>query len=146
VPGALPILAGWTAAGGLIDAGGLALFAILFLWQLPHFYALAWIYRSDYREGGFRLLPVGDPAGRRLAVQVLLWGMLLVPASLVPALLGLTGSLYLTGAAALSAGFLALGVALALRRTEQRAWRLFYGSIAYLPALLLLMAIDKVQF
>lgn len=143
VPGALPILAGWTAAGGGIDAGGLGLFAILFFWQLPHFYALAWIYRDDYRAGGFRLLPHGDPTGRRLAAQVLLHGSLLVPVSLVPAWLGLTGSFYLGGAVALGLAYLALGTQLARHRTEQRAWRLFYGSITYLPALLILMVVDK---
>jgi heme o synthase len=145
LPGALPILAGWTAAGGAIDAGGGALFAILFLWQMPHFFALAWIYRDDYHRGGFRLLPWGDPGGRLLAVQVVAYGVALIPASLLPTWLGMTGALYLWGALLLGGAFLALGVALALRRTEQRAWRLFYGSIAYLPALLLLMVLDKVR-
>jgi heme o synthase len=144
VPGALPILAGWTAGGGMIDAAGGALFAILFLWQMPHFWALAWIYRRDYERGGFRLLPYGDPGGRRLAVQVMIYAVLLLPAGLLPTLLGLTGALYLWGAALLGTGFLLLSAALAAKRNEQRAWRLFYGSIVYLPALLLLMVIDKV--
>jgi heme o synthase len=143
VPGALPILAGWTAAGGIIDAAGLGLFAILFFWQMPHFYALAWIYREDYRSGGFRLLPFGDGGDQRLAGQVVLHGALLLLASLVPAALGMTGSFYLFGALVLGLGFFALGAALAQRRSEARAWRLFFGSIVYLPALLLLMVLDK---
>jgi heme o synthase len=146
VPGALPILAGWTAAGGAIDVGGLGLFAILFFWQMPHFYALAWIYRDGYRAGGFRVLPSGDPTGRRLAGQVVLHGALLLPASLVPVALGMAGSIYLFGAIVLGVGYFALGAALAQRRDEARAWRLFFGSIIYLPALLLLMVVDKTPF
>jgi heme o synthase len=142
LPGALPILAGWTAGGGRIDAAGMALFAILFAWQLPHFYALAWIYRDDYARGGFRLLPWGDPGGRRLALQVVLWSLLLIPASVLPALLGVSGRRYLATALILGVAFLGLGVALAAKLDEQRAWRLFYGSIVYLPVLLLVMVLD----
>jgi heme o synthase len=143
VPGALPILAGWTAGGGTIDALGLTLFGILFFWQLPHFYALAWIFREDYRLGGFRLLPHVEAGERKLAQQVVLHGVLLLPVSVLPTVLGLTGTLYLVGALLLGAAFLGLGIALAVRLDEQRAWRLFYGSIIYLPVLLLLMVIDK---
>jgi heme o synthase len=144
VPGALPILAGWTAAGNAIDVHGLGLFAVLFLWQIPHFFALAWIYRDDYRAGGFRLLPWNDPDGRRLGRQAFGYAALLLPVSLAPVALGMLGTPYLMGAAALGAAFLALALGLALRRTQARAWRLFFGSIVYLPALLLLMVLDRV--
>lgn len=144
VPGALPILAGWAAAGGPLDARAWALFGILFFWQMPHFYALAWIYRDDYVRGGFRMLTAFDANGRRTSRQIIGHTSLLLAVSLLPTLLGLTGRLYLVGAAVLGAAFLALGTALAIQRTDQRAWRLFFGSVAYLPALLVLMVFDKV--
>ena len=143
VPGALPIVAGWTAAGGPIDARASALFGILFLWQMPHFFALAWIYREDYLRGGFRMLTAYDPTGSRTARQILAYTGALLIVSLLPTALGLTGWIYLGGAAVLGTAFLLLGARLAARRSDQRAWRLFFGSVAYLPALLVLMVIDK---
>jgi heme o synthase len=143
VPGALPILAGWTAGGGGMTAPGLALFAILFFWQMPHFYALAWIYREDYRRGGFRMLTVEDPTGVRAGRQIVLFGVLLLAASVLPTQLGLTGMLYLVAAIALGLGFLALGIAMAVRRNDRFAMRLFLGSVAYLPLLLLTMVVDR---
>jgi heme o synthase len=143
VPGALPILAGWTAGGGGISAPGLALFGILFLWQMPHFYALAWIYREDYARGGFRMLTTLDPDGARTGRQIVLFGTLLLPVSLLPSLLGLTGGLYLAAALVLGLAFLGLGIAMALQRDDRRAMRLFLGSVAYLPLLLLTMAVDR---
>lgn len=144
VPGALPILVGWTAASAPLDARAWALFGILFLWQMPHFFALAWIYRDDYVRGGFRMLTARDKTGTRTAAHIVAWAGVLIAVSLLPSLLGLTGATYLAGAAALGTAFLALGVALAAERSERRAWRLFFGSIAYLPALLVLMVVDKV--
>jgi protoheme IX farnesyltransferase len=143
VPGALPILAGWTAGGGGISHPGLALFAILFLWQMPHFYALAWIYRDDYRRGGFRMLTTLDPDGSRTGRQIVLFSLLLLPASVLPSLLGLTGRLYLGAALVLGIAFLALGTAMAMARDERSAMRLFLGSVAYLPLLLLAMVADR---
>jgi protoheme IX farnesyltransferase len=143
IPGALPILAGWSAGGGGMTAPGFALFAILFLWQMPHFYALAWIYREDYRRGGFRMLTLTDPTGVRTARQVVLFTILLLFASVLPTRLGLSGSLYLAAALTLGALFLALGVAMAFRRDDRSAMRLFLGSVAYLPLLLLTMVIDR---
>jgi heme o synthase len=143
VPGALPILAGWTAGGGGLSAPGLALFAILFLWQMPHFYALAWIYRADYTRGGFRMLTTEDPTGARTGRQILFFGTLLVPVSLLPTLLGLTGLLYLGVAIVLGLGLLGLGAAMAVQRDDRRAMRLFLGSIAYLPLLLIVMVVDR---
>jgi heme o synthase len=144
VPGALPILAGWTAGGGGLSAPGLALFGILFIWQMPHFYALAWIYREDYARGGFRMLTTLDPDGRRTGRQIVFFGTVLLPVSVLPSVLGLTGGLYLAGAIALGLGFLGLGVAMAIERSDRRAMRLFLGSIAYLPLLLLLMVTERV--
>lgn len=143
VPGALPILAGWTAGGGGMTAPGFALFGILFLWQMPHFYALAWIYRADYARGGFRMLTTLDPSGIRTGRQIILFGVLLIPVSLLPTTLRLTGTPYLIVAAVLGLLFLSLGISLALRRDDRRAMRLFLGSIAYLPLLLLMMVVDR---
>jgi protoheme IX farnesyltransferase len=143
VPGALPILAGAVAGSGRVTALGLALFGILFLWQMPHFYALAWLYRHDYARGGFRLLTVDDPAGVRTAQQIVLFGLALFFVSLQPVLLGASGILYLVSAIALGGGFVALGLAMALRRDDRRAVRLFLGSVAYLPLLLLMMVVDR---
>ncbi len=143
VPGALPMLAGWAAAGGPIDLRAWVLFAILFLWQLPHFLALAWVYRDDYRRGGLASLDGVDPDGRRTGRQVALYTLALVGVSLLPTLLGLTGGVYLLAALGLGLGFLACGAALALACTDRRAGRLFLASIAYLPLLLVFMVIDK---
>jgi heme o synthase len=143
VPGALPILAGWTAGGGGITAPGLALFGILFLWQMPHFYALAWIYRADYARGGFRMLTTLDPTGTRTGRQIVLFGALLLPVSALPTYLGLTGNLYLSAAFVLGLAFLGLSVSMALERDDRRAMRLFLGSVAYLPLLLLIMVVDR---
>lgn len=143
VPGALPILAGWSAGGGGMSAPGFALFAILFLWQMPHFYALAWIYRDDYRRGGLRMLTTMDPSGLRTGRQVVFFGALLLGSSILPTTLGLTGGLYLASAVVLGLLFLGLGIAMLLRRDDRRAMRLFLGSVAYLPLLLLTMVIDR---
>ncbi|MGH7507517.1 MAG: heme o synthase [Longimicrobiales bacterium] len=144
VPGALPVLAGWTGAGAPLDAHAWAIFAVLFLWQMPHFYALAWIYRDDYVQGGFRMLTATDPAGSRTARQIVLFSLALIAASLLPYGLGRATALYVWGAVLLGGAFLALGLALAAERTDRRAWQLFFGSIVYLPALLLLLVLTKV--
>jgi heme o synthase len=143
IPGALPILAGWTAGGGGISAPGLALFSILLIWQMPHFYALAWIYRADYARGGFRMLTTMDPTGARTGRQIVFFGVLLVPVSVLPTVLGLTGMLYLIPAVLLGLGFLLLGGIMAAEPDDRRAMRLFLGSVAYLPLLLLVMVIDR---
>ena len=141
-PGALPALAGWCAAGQPINVAGLTIFGILFLWQMPHFYALAWMFRDDYRDGGFKLLTVIDNTGRRAARQSLLYTAVLLPVSLLPTLLGLTGGLYFAGALLLSTAFL-LASGRFFRRPQDGARPLFLGSIAYLPLLYLLLVIDK---
>jgi len=121
------------------------LFGIVFLWQVPHFYAIAWLYRLDYARAGFRLLPVVDPEGVRTARQIVLYTLALLLVSLLTTVLDLTGALYFVGALTLGLGFFALGLRLALSRTGFHARRLFLGSIIYVPVLLVLMIVDKVQ-
>jgi len=143
VPGALPILAGWTAAGGGLTEGGVSLFLLLAIWQLPHFYALAWIYREDYRRGGFRMVSLGDETGERTGRHILFSALVLLPVSLLPARYGVVGGLYVAGAVALGVAFLFLGARVWRRPTEQHAWGLFIGSVVYLPVILLLMVADR---
>lgn len=144
VPGALPIVAGWTATGQTINAVAVTLFGIMFVWQMPHFFALAWIYREDYGRAGFQMLTVVDRSGVRAARQGALFAAALLPISLLPTLLGLTGAIYFVGAAVLSVGFLGLAGLMHVRGPNERlAVRLFTGSIIYLPVLLVLMVIDK---
>ncbi len=144
VPGALPPLMGWAAIRGELDVLAWVLFAIVFFWQLPHFLAIAWLYRQDYARAGFPMLPVLDPTGSRTARQILLYTLALVLVSLLTTVLGLTGAIYFFGALTLGLGFLALGLALAFGRGGQQARRLFLGSVIYLPVLLILMVVDKV--
>ena len=144
VPGALPVLGGWTAAGGRLDAPAFALFWTLFLWQLPHFLALAWMYREDYRTAQLRMLSVEDASGRRTAQMALLYALALLPVSLLPTILGVTGSVYFFGALALGFAYAAAGV-LMLLDANKRAWLVFVVSIIYLPALLTLAVLDKVR-
>lgn len=143
VPGALPILAGWTATGQPVSPAAWALFGILFAWQMPHFYALAWIYREDYGRAGFQMLTVVDETGRRAARHSMLFAALLIPISLLPTIYGITGTVYLIGALFLGVGFLILASGMLRKPTEKLAWRVFTGSIIYLPVLLLLMVVDK---
>lgn len=143
VPGGLPPLMGWTAARGELSGGGWALFAIQGFWQLPHFLAIAWMYRDEYAKAGFAMLPVVDPEGRRTAQQVVGHALALLAASLCPALLGLTGLVYLAGAAVLGTIFLGYAVQFASRLTTSSARQLFYASVLYLPMLLGLMVLDK---
>jgi protoheme IX farnesyltransferase len=143
IPGALPVVGGWTAAGGQVDGVVLSLFWILFLWQLPHFLALAWLYREDYQRGGFEMLSLDDASGRSTGRMALLYSCALLPVSLLPTLLRLTGTVYFFGALAL--GVLYAGMSLLLMRepSEKPARRLFLTSITYLPLLLALMVVDK---
>lgn len=141
VPGALPILGGWTAATGNVALPALVLFVILFLWQIPHFLALGWLYRDDYRRGGFAMLSRGDPDGRDMARESLVFAAALLVASLLPATVGIAGPAYVAAAAALGAVLVAYSAALFRAPTTVAARRLFHASIAYLPALLLLLVI-----
>lgn len=148
-PGALPPLIGWTGARNSVDYGGWVLFAILFLWQMPHFYALARMYRDDYARGGFPMLTVVDDRGIRTGVQILFHASLLVPVSLLPSLLPahlkLTGPVYFWGALVLSLGFLWFAIRASFSKDIPRSKHLFLASIVYLPVLLILMVVDKVS-
>ncbi len=144
VPGAIPPMMGWTAVTGSIDVLAWVLFGIVFLWQMPHFFAIGWLYRVDYARAGFPMLPVVDAEGVRTSRQIVLYTVALLAVSLLTSILGLTGALYFFGALTLGLAFLGLGVVLALSRTGAHARRLFLGSVIYLPVLLILMVIDKV--
>ena len=143
VPGAIPPVMGWTAASGSLGAPAGVLFAILFLWQLPHFLAIAWIFRDDYRRGGFPMLPVVDPEGLTTGHQVALYCAALVPVSLLPTVLGLTGPIYFFGALVLGLGFLAFGLRMARNRRGREARGVLLASVTYLPLLLALLVIDR---
>jgi protoheme IX farnesyltransferase len=143
LPGALPPLIGWTASHGTISLGGVALFAIVFVWQMPHFMAIAWMYRDDYAKAGFPMLPVIDPGGARAGRQAVVYAAALVPISALPALAGVSGTPYLIAAMGLGIGFLGLAVSFAAARTDQSARRLFFGSITYLPVLWIAMIVNR---
>jgi heme o synthase len=141
IPGALPIMGGWTAATGQVDPGAWALFAILFVWQHPHFYAIAWIFREDYARGGFKMLPVVKPDGRATFSQSLGLCAMLIPVSLMPWYLHLTGPVYAVGAVILGLYFLAAGFRVARSRTTPDARHMMKASIIYLPLLMILLVI-----
>jgi len=145
IPGALPPLMGWTAARGEINAEGWSLFAILFFWQLPHFLAIAWMYRDDYAAAGFKMLPVFDAGGQRTGRQTVSHTLGLLPVSLCPFLFQLAGVVYLAGALVLSTAFLWHAIQFSRELTLARARKLFYASIIYLPLLLGLMVWDKLK-
>jgi protoheme IX farnesyltransferase len=142
VPGALPPLIGWSAASGAISPAGWSLFAIVFLWQIPHFMAIAWLYRDDYRRAGFRVLAVIEPDGRRSGRQALLYAAALLPVSLVPTVAGVAGSIYFWSAALLGVALLWLAARFWRTRSDAAARALFYGSITYLPLLWAVMILD----
>ena len=139
VPGALPAALGWVAASGSMTLEAWVLFGIVFLWQIPHFLAIAWIYREDFARAGFQVLPVVEPSGRRTARHVLLFLAGLLPVSLAPVWVGMAGTPYLLGAALLGFGFAALSARFALHRSMQNARNLFAGSLVYLPLLWVLL-------
>lgn len=143
LPGAMPPLLGWAAARGHLNMEAWSLFAILFLWQFPHFLAIAWMYREDYGRAGIKMLPVVAPDGRSTAQQIILFTILLLPVSLLPALLGTSGLLYSGGALLLGALFLYSGVRMARSRSRQEARRLLLASVIYLPLLFALMVANK---
>ncbi|MDP2998930.1 MAG: heme o synthase [Bryobacterales bacterium] len=145
VPGAMPPLIGYAAASGTLTAEAWVLFAILFLWQFPHFYSIAWMYRDDYARAGIRMLPVVEPDGESTARQIVLASLLLIPVSLLPGLMSMTGRVYLGGALLLGAGFLHYGLRVARERTISRARGVLLASVFYLPLLYCLMLVDRVR-
>jgi len=142
-PGAMPPMIGFAAAHGSITSEAWVLFAILFLWQFPHFYSIAWVYREDYARAGIRMLPVVEPDGRSTARQIVLYGLALIPVSLVPSILGMSGRIYLVGALLLGLYFLYSGVRVALDRTILRARNVLMVSVFYLPLIYGLMLLDR---
>ena len=143
IPGAMPPVIGYAAAAGRLTAESWVLFAILFLWQFPHFYSIAWMYKEDYARAGIRMLPVVEPDGRSTARQIVLFGLALIPVSLVPGMLGMSGRIYLAGALLLGLWFLYAGVRVARERTLARARGVLLTSVVYLPFLYGLMLLDR---
>jgi heme o synthase len=143
IPGALPPVIGWAAAQNALSQGAWVLFGIVFLWQLPHFLAIAWMYRDDYARAGFPMLPVIEPDGRSTARQAVGYAAALLPVSLAPTLVGMAGTLYFAGALVLTLLFLGLAIRFGLTRSIHDARRLFLGSITYLPLLWVLMIVDR---
>jgi len=144
-PGAMPPLIGWAAARGSLNAESLVLYSILFLWQFPHFLAIAWMYREDYSRAGLRMLPPKDLDGRLTSRQIIAFLVALVLMSMVPSLIGQAGKVYWFGTAVLGSYFLLHGVRLARNRTNVLARRLVLASVLYLPLVFGLMMLDKVR-
>lgn len=142
VPGAVPALMGWTAVTGSVDLRGLSLFAILLLWQIPHFLAIAWMYRSDYARAGFVTLADSDPSGGTTARYVLVACAALAPVSAAPSFVGLTGGIYFVCAMALAAYFMIAAMRFNAQRSGQAARSLLRASVLYLPALLIVLVLD----
>lgn len=142
-PGAVPPLIGWTAATGSLSIEGWVLFAILFLWQFPHFLAIAWMYREDYGRAGILMLPVVEPDGRVTAQQIVVYTLMLIPVSLLPTVLGMSGRVYFFGAIVLGLLFLYSSVRAAFSMSRQQARRLLLASVLYLPLLFILMVLNK---
>jgi heme o synthase len=145
VPGALPPVIGWVAARGTLTVDAWVLFAIMFLWQVPHTLAIARLYRDDYAKAGIQFLPVIDPDSGSTDRQIISHSAALLAVSLLPTLLGFAGAIYFVAAFVLGVAFLASGVRLAMNSNLLRARRLLYASLIYLPALLLIMALDRVR-
>src|ERR1700741_1192224 len=142
-PGAVPPLIGWAAARGDIGLEAWVLFAILFLWQFPHFLAIAWMYREDYSRAGILMLPVVEPDGRITAQQIVVYTVLLLPVSLLPTAMGISGRFYFFGAIVLGLLFLYSSIRAALSMSRQQAKQLLLASVLYLPLLFILMVVNK---
>jgi protoheme IX farnesyltransferase len=143
-PGAIPPMIGWVAASGRLDLGAWLLFAILFFWQFPHFYSIAWMYREDYARAGIRMLPVVDPEGVRTFRQIILTAVALIGVSLLPSIAGITGVFYFFGALVLSVSLLRVCLWAARAKTNARAKWLMHATVLHIPLLLALMMYDKI--
>jgi heme o synthase len=151
-PGAMPGVLGWTAARGRLEWGALVMFAIVFCWQFPHFFSIAWLYREDYASGHIRMLPVVESDGKSTGRQIILYSLLLIPVSLAPSFFGMSGKIYLFGAIAMgsalfyfSARLATLGLPLNAPRSKQRARQLLQATVFYLPLLFALMMINTIS-
>src|SRR5438270_2499614 len=143
IPGAMPPIIGYAAAAGGLTRESWVLFAILFLWQFPHFYSIAWMYKEDYARAGIQMLPVVEPDCRSTARQIVLYGIALIPVSLIPSMLGMSGRLYLVGALLLGLWFLYSGVRVAVERSIVRARGVLVTCVLYLPLIYGLMLLDR---
>jgi heme o synthase len=143
IPGAMPPMIGYAAAAGVVRPDAWILAAILFLWQFPHFYAIAWMYKEDYAKAGIRMLPVVEPDCRSTARQMVLYGIALIPVSLLPVAFGMSGNIYLAGALGLGLWFLYSGVRVAIERSVARARGVLMASVLYLPLIYGLMLFDR---
>ena len=143
IPGALPPVIGWAAAENALSQGAWVLFGILFLWQLPHFLAIAWMYRDDYARAGLPMLPVIEPDGHSTGRQAVVYAAALLPVALAPTLVGMSGTAYFAGALVLTLLFLGMSLRFAMTRAVRDARRLFFASIIYLPLLWVLMIVDR---
>lgn len=142
IPGALPAVIGWTAATNSLSVGGWVLFGIVFMWQMPHFLAIAWLFRDDYANAGIPLLPVIEPDGHATGRQAVLYSAALLPISLLPTAIGLTSGYALFGALTLGIVLMVLSLEFAVSRSMPSARRLFYGTIIYLPLLWIVLLAD----
>ena len=143
VPGAAPPILGWTSAGGAVDGMAIVLFSIVFLWQMPHFLAIAWLYDEDYLRGGFQKLTIRNTGAESASLQIIFFCCALIPISILPTSFGVTGNIYMFGALMAGVVYLGYGLAVALVRSDVAARRLLKASVLYLPAVFLLMVIDK---
>jgi heme o synthase len=151
-PGAMPGVLGWTAARGRLEWGTLVLFAILFVWQFPHFFSIAWLYREDYAKGGVRMLPVVEEDGRSTARRILLYSIALIPISILPSVMGMAGKIYFVGAVVLGLALLYFGIRLAYLNlplvsapSKMRARHVLQATVVYLPLLFALMMGNAVK-
>ena len=151
-PGAMPGVLGWTAARGRLEWGTLVMFAIVFFWQFPHFFSIAWLYREDYAAGQIRMLPVVEPEGKSTALRIILYSLVLIPVSMTPTWLGMAGRVYLLGALLLGTGLLyvgsrlaTLGMPLTAALSKQRARQLLQATVLYLPLLFILMMMNRIS-
>lgn len=145
IPGAMPPLMGWAAATNTLDAGAWILFAVMYIWQHPHFFAIAWMYRKDYGRGGLKMLPVVKPNGKNMSVQVIGFSLLMIPVSLAPTFINMSGWVYFVGALVLGLGFLASAIVFVREKSRDNARSLMRVSLIYLPLLLIIIAIDSVM-
>jgi heme o synthase len=152
IPGAMPGVLGWTAARGQLEWGALVMFAIVFFWQFPHFYSIAWLYRDDYASGGIRMLPVVESDGKSTARQILIYSILLIPVSILPTFLSMSGRIYSVGAVVLTVALFYFGLRLAnfklapsTAQSKQRARHLLQATVFYLPLLFVLMMLNTVS-
>jgi heme o synthase len=151
-PGAMPGVLGWTAARGRLDWGALVMFAIVFFWQFPHFFSIAWLYREDYAAGAIRMLPVVEPDGRSTARQIVAYSLALIPVTLAPTLMGMAGKVYFAAALILGLALLYVGIRLAALHapitapvSKQRARQLLQATVFYLPLLFVVMMLDTIS-